>query len=78
MELVTVETKRCQHCGDTGVMAVSKDGLALRQAGAYVQDAFPELSAPEREQLISGTHPECWDEMFGLVEIEDYDYSDCE
>jgi hypothetical protein len=77
MELVTVETKRCQHCGDTGVLAVSKDGLALRQAGAYVQDAFPELSAPLREQLISGTHPECWDEMFG-VGVIDYDYSDCE
>jgi hypothetical protein len=57
-------------------MAVGKEGLALRQAGAYVQDAFPYLSAPEREQLISGTHPKCWDEMFECA--EEYDYQDCE
>jgi hypothetical protein len=78
MELVTVETKRCMHCGETGQLEVSSNGLAMRQAGAYVQDSFPELSAPLREQLITGTHPECWEEMFGLVDVEDYDYSDCE
>jgi hypothetical protein len=76
MELVTVETKRCIHCGETGVMAVGKEGIALRQAGESIQDCFPYLSAPEREQLISGTHPECWDEMFDGA--EEYDYQDCE
>jgi hypothetical protein len=78
MELITVETKRCMHCGETGQLQVTNKGWEMRLAGAYVQDSFPELTAPLREQLISGTHPECWDEMFGLVEVEDYDYSDCE
>ncbi len=29
-----------------------------------IQDAFPEMSAEEREILISGTCPECWKELF--------------
>jgi hypothetical protein len=29
-----------------------------------IQDVFPELNADEREFMISGTHPACWDEMF--------------
>jgi hypothetical protein len=30
----------------------------------HVQDAFPYLSAGEREQIMTGTHPECWEKMF--------------
>ena len=29
------------------------------------QDAFPHLSADEREFIISGIHPIEWDELFG-------------
>jgi hypothetical protein len=32
--------------------------------GALVQDAFPFLSADEREFLMTGTPPEVWDELF--------------
>ena len=76
MNIVTVETKRCMHCGELGELQVTSEGLSLRAAGAYIQDAFPELSAPLREQLITGTHPECWDEMFNGA--EEYEYQDCE
>lgn len=30
----------------------------------YIQDVFPHLSIQDREQMISGTHPSCWNEMF--------------
>jgi len=30
----------------------------------YIQDAFPYLSTGEREQIMTGTHPECWEKMF--------------
>lgn len=30
-----------------------------------IQYAFPTLTADEREQIISGTHPKCFDEAFG-------------
>jgi hypothetical protein len=32
-------------------------------AGYLIQDAFPDLDLESREQLISGTHSECWDKM---------------
>ena len=61
----TVETPLCSWCGSKGYLEVPTEGLARRQAGALIQDAFPEMSRPEREQIVSGTHPECWEKMFG-------------
>lgn len=33
-----------------------------------VQDIFPNLSAPQREFLISGITPEDWDSVMGVFE----------
>jgi hypothetical protein len=33
--------------------------------GNFVQDSFKSMTAPFREQVITGTHPECWQSMFG-------------
>lgn len=38
--------------------------------GAHAQEAFPNMSIELREQIISGTHPKCWDEMFPMPEEE--------
>ena len=46
-------------------------GVEAYIAGQYAQDAFPFLSPEDREQIISGTHPKCWQEMFGSCEDED-------
>lgn len=35
------------------------------QAGTLIQDAFPMLSASEREFIKTGISPEEWDAMFG-------------
>lgn len=68
-EMIAMPTKRCYHCGEFGEIEMGRDeyarGVAMRDAGHFVQDAFPHLSADLREQIISGTHPECWKEMFG-------------
>jgi hypothetical protein len=65
---VEVETKKCYHCGKNGYIIMSqKDyfkGKKAYEQGAFVQDAFPNLNIDEREQIISGTHPQCWDELF--------------
>lgn len=42
------------------------------------QDAFPYLSADERELIISGTCSECWNKMFGDEDEEDYEEEDFE
>jgi hypothetical protein len=38
------------------------------QMGAFIQDVMPWLSAGQREILISGISPECWEQMFGKEE----------
>ena len=40
------------------------DGNAKREDGVYIQDAFPQLSADEREFLISGMLPDDFNAMF--------------
>jgi hypothetical protein len=46
-------------------------------AGGFIQDAFPSLSADDREFLISGTTPEEWDDLFGdIEEDEESDYTE--
>lgn len=57
-------TKPCIHCGETGTVAVKFDQLLKYAEGALIQDAFPNMPIQEREQIISGTHPKCWEEMY--------------
>lgn len=64
-----VETRRCFHCGNKGVLELPMDGIAKYENGALVQDAFPELDRELREQIISGTHPECWKAMFNSLGV---------
>jgi hypothetical protein len=60
-----VETPQCIRCGEGGSVEVPMKGFLIRQLGGLIQDAYPDLDLPLREQLISGTHPKCWEELFG-------------
>jgi hypothetical protein len=60
-----IETKRCPHCGATGQVNVREASVRLWSRGALVQEAFPELPADLREQILTGIHPECWDAYLG-------------
>ena len=60
---VNVVTRPCMMCGKTSEMVLDFDKVTRWQRGEFVQDVFPELSAAERELLISGTHGPCWDAM---------------
>lgn len=71
METTLIKTRRCFHCGEEGTLELPNEGIAKYEAGAFVQDAFPELARELREQIISGTHPKCWDEMFAPFDGED-------
>ena len=61
---VTVIT-RCPFCGRANEVEVNDDDYWDWQDGALVQNAFPYLSAEEREMLISGICPTCWPNTFG-------------
>jgi hypothetical protein len=43
---------------------VDAEEYARWQAGELIQVAMPNLDAEEREMLISGICPTCWEDMF--------------
>ena len=55
----------CPFCGRSNAVEVNEIDYLDWQDGKMAQDAFPYLSADEREMLISGIDSECWDKMFG-------------
>lgn len=59
--VVWYSTKDCSVCGEHDTLLLRIAEFEKWQAGAFVQDAFPRLSAAKREQLVSGIHPDCWD-----------------
>lgn len=60
---VTVITT-CPFCGHVNEVAVNEMDYLDWQDGELAQNAFPYLSADEREILISGICPTCWNGMF--------------
>lgn len=61
---VKISTPACWHCRIGSVIIVARAGAMRWQRGTLVQDAFPNLTADEREHLLNGIHPACWQEMF--------------
>lgn len=55
----------CGVCQEVDTIEVDSVGYGKWCAGEFIQDAMPELDADKREQLISGTCPECFEKMFG-------------
>lgn len=64
---------RCPFCGKGHEIEVNEIDYLDWQDGEHAQNAFPYLSANEREMLISGICPDCWDKMFWQEEDEDSD-----
>lgn len=71
-ELVEFTTPACNFCGQSGTVMLFPSELKAYAGGAKVQEAMGRLNVDDREQFISGTHAECWNEMFGDEEDEDY------
>ena len=61
---LSVETI-CPFCGTTYFVDVDEKDYVNWINGGMVQDCFPYLSANDRERLISGICPDCWDNMLG-------------
>lgn len=57
----------CKWCEKSHELEVRKSGLNRWKKGELIQDVLPELSADERELLISRTCGKCWDAMFGFL-----------
>lgn len=63
----------CVFCGNVHYVDVNEDNYAMWVKGALIQKAMPELTATEREQLISHICPRCQESVFG-VEEDDFDF----
>lgn len=59
------ESIKCNWCPNVVTIGIRDDGgYEAWKNGAMIQNAMPYLTADEREMLISGTCPQCWEEMF--------------
>lgn len=54
----------CCKCGTTKTYMLPLHNTIAWRSGMLIQDAFPDLPAEDREFLISGLCPECWNELF--------------
>ena len=61
-------TITCIMCKEVHKIVVSDDGFEKWNKGELIQIALPELSADEREMLISKTCGKCWDKLFAEPE----------
>jgi hypothetical protein len=62
---VIVNTAPCIGCGHSTQLTLLRSEVDQYRKGAFVQDAFPFMTADERELIVSGTHPACWRRLFG-------------
>lgn len=68
-EITLVTT--CPCCGRINEIEVNAMDYLRWRDGMLAQNAFPYLTAEEREMLISGICPTCWDDTFSSDEEED-------
>jgi hypothetical protein len=64
-ETIEVTCPPCFLCQKRGTVRVIESQFRAWQAGELIQRAMPEMTADNREMLITGTHPDCWDAMMG-------------
>lgn len=68
---ITVKT-RCPECGQFHEVEVFENDFNDYKSGKkHPQEAFPYLSADERELLITGICGECWEKLFPREEDEE-------
>lgn len=58
----------CYQCRAPQEVIVPDAALRKFRAGGFAQNCFPNLTADQREFLISGICGTCWNEMFGASE----------
>lgn len=62
-------SRKCPDCNKFNTVVVNERDYNVWCLGdTNVQDAFPSLSADEREILLTGICGSCWDRLFGKGE----------
>lgn len=71
---IMLVTATCPQCHKPDLLELSEAGFTAWRLGKLIQEALPELSNTQREQLITGTCQPCWDAMW--AEEDDDDLND--
>ena len=59
---LTIQTQ-CPRCHETSHAYIPVEGYVAWLSGTLIQDAFPDLSEDEREALMTGLCPSCFDAL---------------
>jgi hypothetical protein len=57
---------RCVSCLNIQTILVDMSDVRTWQEGELIQNAIPYLTAGERELMISGMCPICWNDTFSI------------
>ena len=63
-------TRDCPFCGKKMAIDIPIDAYLKWIDGVRIQDALPNIAAEDREVLLTGICPKCWNETFPDVKIE--------
>jgi hypothetical protein len=63
-DTIAVKTKTCTVCDEYELWVLDRAAVERWRGGDLIQDVFPDMSVNDREMLITGTHPACWDNLF--------------
>ena len=58
-------TLQCPFCGDYHKVSMNETTYYNWCSGELIQNAMPDMTPTEREQLISGLCPNCQEKIFG-------------
>ena len=62
---VVYQPRNCMICGKPNEpITLPREAYERWEAGEYAQNVFPQMSVDQREILISGSHPQCFDDLF--------------
>jgi hypothetical protein len=67
-DTIAVKTKTCTVCDEYELWVLDRQLVERWRGGELIQDVFPDMSVNDREMLITGTHPACWDKLFPAEE----------
>ena len=61
----TFTTPACTSCHKTSEVELESEDVKRWQGGELIQNVWPDISAEDRELLMTGIHSICWNTMFG-------------
>ncbi len=62
--MIRFRTPACIVCEKSSTVELEKAKFERWVAGEHVQNVWPKKTPDERERLITGIHPDCWNEIF--------------